>query len=330
MFALGPHWQRLTPLSLVLLPLSVVFCALVWLRRTLYRLRALRSRRFPVAIIVVGNITVGGTGKTPLVIWLTDFLRRAGYRPGVVTRGYLGQSPVWPVAVTKDTAAKLVGDEAVLLARRCHCPVMAGPDRVASVQALLDQDCNLIVSDDGLQHYRLRRDLEIAVIDGVRRFGNGLCLPAGPLREPVSRLNTIALRVTNGQPREGELAMQLSPTQFYNLAQPSKNTSAEQLRSTPVHAVAGIGNPERFFESLRALDLLILPHAFPDHHVFEANELDFGDNLPVILTEKDAVKCQHFAKPNVWVLAVDARPDAQLGDNILQRLKEITVGQKTA
>ena len=330
MFALERHWQRLTPVSIALLPLSLVFCALVWLRRGLYRIGLLRSNRFPVPVIVVGNITVGGTGKTPLVIWLADFLRQAGYRPGIVTRGYRGQSSIWPVAVTKETAAKLVGDEAVLLARRCHCPVMAGPDRVASVQALLNQDCNLIVSDDGLQHYRLRRDLEIAVIDGVRRFGNGLCLPAGPLREPVSRLRSIALRVANGLPRAGEMGMQLSPTHFYSLALPSQQTSAEQFRATSVHAVAGIGNPERFFESLRALGLRVLPHAFPDHHAFEVNELEFGDNLPVILTEKDAVKCQHFAKPHFWVLAVDAQPDVQLGEKILQRLKEISVGQEAA
>ena len=330
MFALERHWQRLTPLSLVLLPFSLVFCSLVWLRRTLYRIGVLPSKRFSVPVIVIGNITVGGTGKTPLVIWLTDFLRQAGYRPGIVTRGYRGQSPVWPVAVTNDTAAKLVGDEAVLLARRCHCPVMAGPDRVVSVQALLNQDCNLIVSDDGLQHYRLGRDLEIAVIDGVRRFGNGLCLPSGPLREPVSRLNSVALRVANGRPREGELGMQLSPTHFYNLAQPSQQTSAEQFHATSVHAVAGIGNPERFFESLRAFGLRVLPHAFPDHHAFEVNELEFGDNLPVILTEKDAVKCQHFAKPHFWVLAVDAQPEVRLGEKILQRLKEISVGQEAA
>lgn len=330
MFALERHWQRFTLISFLLLPLSLVFCMLVWLRRILYRLGVLPSKRFSVPVIVIGNITVGGTGKTPLVIWLTDFLRQAGYRPGVVTRGYRGQSPIWPVNVTKDTAAKMVGDEAVLLARRCNCPVMAGPDRVASIQALLNQDCNLILSDDGLQHYRLRRDLEIAVIDGIRRFGNGLCLPAGPLREPVSRLNSIALRVANGEPREGELGMRLSPTGFYNLAQPNQQTTAEQFRATSVHAVAGIGNPERFFDSLRALGLRILAHAFPDHHPFEAQHLEFGDNLPVILTEKDAVKCQHFAKPHFWVLAVDAQPDVRLGEKILQRLKEITVGQKAA
>ena len=330
MFALERHWQRFTPISFLLLPLSLVFCMLVWLRRILYRLGVLPSKRFSVPVIVIGNITVGGTGKTPLVIWLTDFLRQAGYRPGIVTRGYRGQSPVWPVAVTKDTAAKLVGDEAVLLARRCHCPVMAGPDRIASIQALLNQDCNVIVSDDGMQHYRLRRDLEIAVIDGERRFGNGLCLPAGPLREPVSRLNSVAWRVANGRPREGELGMQLAPRHFYNLAQPSQQTPAEQFRAISVHAVAGIGNPERFFESLRALGLRVLAHPFPDHYAFEARDLNFGDDLPVILTEKDAVKCQPFAKPHFWVLAVDAQPDVRLGEKILQRLKEITVGQEAA
>ena len=330
MSALERHWQRFTIVSLALLPISLVFCALVWLRRVLYRLSVLRSTRFPVPVIVVGNLTVGGTGKTPLVIWLADFLRQAGYRPGIVTRGYRGQSPVWPVSVTKDTAANLVGDEAVLLARRSDCPVMAGPDRCASIRRLLEQDCNVIVSDDGLQHYRLRRDLEIAVIDGTRRFGNGLCLPAGPLREPVSRLNSIALRIANGQPQEGELGMQLAPTHFYSLAPPSRQGSAEQFRSASVHAVAGIGNPERFFITLRSLGLSIIPHAFPDHHAFQAEELQFGDKLPVLLTEKYAVKCQHFAKPHFWVLAVDAQPDVRLGEKILQRLKEITVGQEAA
>ena len=325
-FAMERHWQRLTPVSLLLVPLSLVFCALVWLRRSLYRLGVLRSMRSPVPVIVVGNITVGGTGKTPLVIWLADFLRQAGYRPGIVTRGYRGQSPVWPLAVKKDTPATLVGDEAVLLARRCGCPVMAGPDRSASIRGLLDQNCNLILSDDGLQHYRLRRDLEIAVVDGTRRFGNGLCLPAGPLREPVARFNSVALRVANGEPGAGELGMQLAPTHFYSLAQPSQQEAAEQFRATSVHAVAGIGNPERFFDTLRRLGLSIIPHAFPDHHAFQAQELEFGDNLPVILTEKDAVKCQHFAKPRFWVLAVDTQPDPRLGEKILQRLKEITVG----
>ena len=330
MSALERHWQRFTLVSLALLPLSLVFCALVWLRRVLYRLSVLRSIRFPVPVIVVGNITVGGTGKTPLVIWLANFLRQAGYRPGIVTRGYRGQSPVWPVSVTKDTQANLVGDEALLLARGSDCPVMAGPDRCASIRRLLEQNCNVIVSDDGLQHYRLQRDLEIAVIDSTRRFGNGLCLPAGPLREPVSRLKSVALRVANGQPRKGELSMAIAPAGFYNLAEPGRHGSAEQLRTTPVHAVAGIGNPERFFATLRSLGLKVIPHPFADHHNFQAGDLEFGDTLPLILTEKDAVKCEHFAKPHYWVLAVDAEPDVRLGEKILQRLKEKIVGQEAA
>ena len=328
MSALERHWQRFTLVSLLLLPLSLVFCSLVWLRRVLYRLGVLRSTRFPVPVIVVGNLTVGGTGKTPLVIWLADFLRQSGYRPGIVTRGYRGQSPVWPVSVKIDTAANLVGDEALLLARRSGCPVMAGPDRCASIRRLLEQDCNVIVSDDGLQHYRLRRDLEIAVIDGTRRFGNGLCLPAGPLREPVSRLKSVAFRIANGQPGKGELGMSLAPAGFYNLAEPSRHGSAVLLRATPVHAVAGIGNPERFFATLRSLGLKVIPHPFPDHHAFQTGDLEFGDTLPLILTEKDAVKCQHFANPRFWVLAVDAEPDIRLGEKILQRLKEIPVGQE--
>ena len=338
MSALERHWQRLTPVSVALLPLSWVFRALVWLRRILYRTGLFRSFRLPAPVIVVGNISVGGTGKTPLVIWLADFLREAGYRPGIVTRGYRGTSPVWPVAVTAQTSASLVGDEAVLLARRSGCPVMAGANRTESARRLIEQGCNVIVSDDGLQHYRLRRDIEIAVIDGTRRFGNGLCLPAGPLREPVARLESVQLRVANGAPQAGELGMTLTPSGFYNLAGPGLHASPEQspkqftaqFGNAPVHAVAGIGNPERFFVTLRGVGLTVIPHAFPDHHAFQAGELEFSGKLPLILTEKDAVKCQHFATTRCWVLAVDAQPDARLGEQILQRLKEKPVGQEAA
>jgi tetraacyldisaccharide 4'-kinase len=330
MSALERHWYRLTPVSLLLLPLSLIFCALVQLRRLLYRLGWLRQRRLSVPVIVVGNITVGGTGKTPLVIWLADFLCQAGYRPGIVTRGYRGNSLTWPVAVTPQTRAEQVGDEAVLLARRCGCPVLAGPDRVAAAQQHVLQGCNVIVSDDGLQHYRLCRDLEIAVIDSTRRFGNRLCLPAGPLREPISRLRSVSLRVANGVPEAGELGMALVPTGFYNLANKAQRALADQFRAGPVHAVAGIGNPERFFSSLRGLGLKVIPHPFPDHHGFQSGDLEFGDDLPVILTEKDAVKCESFANARCWVLAVEARPDASLSEQILQRLKEVIRGQEAA
>src|SRR4030067_1116205 len=183
MATLERHWYRLTPVSVLLMPLSLVFCALVQLRHRLYRLGILRSTRLPVPVIVVGNITVGGTGKTPLVIWLANSLRQAGYTPGIVTRRYHEKSQTGPVAVTPQTPAVQVGDEAVLLARHSGCAVLADPDRVAAAIQHVEQGCNVIVSDDGLQHYRLRRDLEIAVIDGMRRFGNRLCLPVGALGE---------------------------------------------------------------------------------------------------------------------------------------------------
>lgn len=330
MSALERHWYRLTPVSLLLLPLSILFCALVQLRHALYRLGVLPSTRLPVPVIVVGNITVGGTGKTPLTIWLANFLHQAGYRPGIVTRGYRGKSQSWPVAVTAQTSVEQAGDEAVLLARHGGCPVLAGPDRVAAARQHVGQGCNVIISDDGLQHYRLRRDIEIAVIDGLRRFGNRLCLPAGPLREPVARLKSVFARVANGSPEAGELGMTLAPTGLYRLVEPEQRMPADQFRGESVHAVAGIGNPERFFSSLRDLGLNVIPHPFPDHHAFLPGELEFGDDRPIILTEKDAVKCQHFAKPHFWVLAVDAQPDARLGEKILQRLKEITVGQEAA
>ncbi len=330
MSTLERHWYRLTPVSVLLLPLSLIFCALVQLRIRLYRLGVMPSTRLPVPVIVVGNITVGGTGKTPLVIWLANFLRQAGFRPGIVTRGYRGHSRTWPVAVNALTPAEQVGDEAVLLARHSGCAVLAGADRVAAARLHVEQGCNVIVSDDGLQHYRLRRDLEIAVIDSARRFGNRLCLPAGPLREPVSRLRTVAWRVANGIPETGEVGMAFMPNGFYSLAKPEHRASADQFIAGPVHAVAGIGNPERFFSSLRVLGLTVIPHAFPDHHAFRPSDLNFSDDQPIIMTEKDAVKCESFASARCWVLAIEARPDAALGEQVLQRLKEIIRGQEAA
>lgn len=326
MAALERHWYRFTAISLALFPLSLLFCALVWLRRRLYQAGVLRSVRLPVPVIIVGNLTVGGTGKTPLVLWLVELLRSAGYRPGIVTRGYRGTSSVWPLAVTPTTPAELAGDEPVLLARRSGCPVMAGPDRAAAGHELVGQGCDLIVSDDGLQHYRLQRDVEIAVIDGTRRFGNGLCLPAGPLREPVARLREVAFRVTHGDAQPGELAMQLVPQTCYRLDDPGNRVEISHFLNGPVHAVAGIGYPERFFASLRAAGLNIVPHVFPDHHRYIASDIEFDDAHPVIMTEKDAVKCRAMAQPQHWVLAVSAHlPDA-FATAVLNRIKEITRG----
>lgn len=319
------YWYRPSPVSLALAPLGWVYCALATLRRALYAVGVLRRVRLPLAVIVVGNITVGGTGKTPLVIWLARWLRQSGYRPGVVTRGYGGRARDWPQVVHAHSDPAAVGDEPILLARHADCLVVADPDRVRAAQTVMAGGCDVIISDDGLQHYRLARDVEIAVIDGDRRFGNGRCLPAGPLREPVGRLTAVDACVTNGAARTGEHAMQLVETRFRALGS-DRNWPVTEFRGRRVHAVAGIGNPQRFFAHLRRLGVELIEHPFPDHHQFTAADVGFPDALPVLMTEKDAVKCASFADARMAYLAVEARPDPRLGEMILGKLKEHSGG----
>jgi tetraacyldisaccharide 4'-kinase len=295
------------------------------LRRALYAAGLLRHVRLPLAVIVVGNITVGGTGKTPLVIWLARWLRQSGYRPGIVTRGYGGRAREWPQAVHAASDPASVGDEPVLLARHTGCPVVADPDRVRAARTAMAGGCDVIISDDGLQHYRLARDVEIAVLDGDRRFGNGRCLPAGPLREPVGRLAAVDACVTNGTAQAGELAMQLVETRFRALDS-DREWPVTEFRGRRAHAVAGIGNPQRFFDHLRRLGVEVIEHPFPDHCYFTAADVDFPDELPVLMTEKDAVKCASFAGARMAYLAVEARPDPRLGELVLGKLKERSRG----
>ena len=308
-------WGR--RLALVSLP----YAAFVHVRRALFRRGLRASYRIGVPVVVVGNIAVGGTGKTPLVVWLVRFLREHGYRPGVICSGYRGTARDWPRYVHEESDPAEVGDEAVLVAKRCRCPVVAGRDRVASARTLLSRsDCDLVVSDDGLQHYRLARDLEIAVLDGRRRHGTGWCLPAGPLREPVSRLESVDFVVTKGRAQEGEYRMELTGRILRLAADDSVTIDATELSSCPVHAVAGIGNPASFFERLRDLGLRIIPRVFPDHHPFSAADIEFPDGRPVIMTEKDAVKCRGFAGGRHWYLPVDAEVDPALESDLLARL----------
>ena len=316
---LESHWYRKTPLTLLLLPLSWLFCAVALVRRWVYRAGLLKVERLPVPVVVVGNISVGGTGKTPMVAWLVALLRREGFRPGIVSRGYGGKARHWPQQVRPDSDPQMVGDEAVLLARRCRCPMAVGPDRPAAARALLEySDCDIIISDDGMQHYRLGRDVEIAVVDGVRRFGNGHCLPAGPLREPLRRLRTVDMVVANGTAGPREYAMKLQPASLCNLQQPERTRPVQKLAGQQVHAVAGIGNPRRFFELLGSYGLDVIEHPFPDHHPFCAEDIRFGDGLPVLMTEKDAVKCQTFAAENDWYLPVDAQLDERVPQILLR------------
>jgi tetraacyldisaccharide 4'-kinase len=324
MSAIERHWYRHSLLSAALLPLAWIYCLLVLLRRGLYRLGLLRVERLPVPVVVVGNLTVGGTGKTPLVIWLARFLADHGFRPGIVTRGYRGQSAEWPRQVLADSDPRDVGDEPVLLARRAGCPVMADPDRARGAHKLVaDHGCTVIVSDDGLQHYRLGRDIEIAVIDGARRFGNGHCLPAGPLREPVWRLRSVDARVTLGDPAPGEWGMRLVNS---GLQTPTGVLPPDAWKGVRVHAVAGIGHPARFFDQLRGLGMEVIEHPFPDHHAYRPEDYDFEGEEPVLMTEKDAVKCERLKSRPFSFLRVEARPDPRLGNTVLHRLKEVARG----
>jgi tetraacyldisaccharide 4'-kinase len=323
MYWLEKHWYRLTPVSLILLPVSWAYCCVMRLRGLGYRWNLLRSVKLSVPVIVVGNITVGGTGKTPLVIWLVAFLKQKGLRPGIVTRGYQGRAQAWPQLVLPQSDPEQVGDEAVVLARRGACPVVADPDRVRAAQTLVrNHGCDVIVSDDGLQHLRLARDIEIAVIDGERRFGNGWCLPAGPLREPKSRLNRVSLHMINGRPRTGELGMEFVETGFCRVVASAKLMTMADFKERQVHAVAGIGHPSRFFAQLRRLGFNVIEHPFPDHHRFSPADIAFDDNKPVIMTQKDAVKCESFATDRHWCLFVEARPDPVFGERVWQLLEE--------
>ncbi|MHB9101903.1 MAG: tetraacyldisaccharide 4'-kinase [Sulfuricella sp.] len=331
MLWLQRQWSRLTPWHVVLLPLSILFGLVAALRRVLYRAGLLRAIRLPVPVIVVGNISVGGTGKTPLVLWLADFLRQQGYHPGIVSRGYGGGTQgVVAVDIRSDPA--VVGDEPLLLARKSGCPVWIGRDRVAAGNALLraHTECDVLVSDDGLQHYRLGRDLEIVVVDGERKFGNGLLLPAGPLREGVSHLRSVDAVVVNGgslQPEfslHNEFEMRLEGGMFYNLRQPEWRARAADFGGKKLHAVAGIGNPQRFFAHLRRLGLAFEEHAFPDHCVFRPQDLDYDDaDALLMMTEKDAVKCAGFADERYWALAVEAILSPAFGQTMLQKLRDI-------
>ena len=304
------YWGGWNWLTLLLLPLSLLFCMLVFLRRWCYRLGLLKSTRLPVPVIVVGNISVGGTGKTPLVIWLARWLQQRGMQPGILIRGYGGRAADGPCQVAADTPAWEAGDEAVLLSRRTGCPVYIGRDRRKSGALLLsEQPCDVIIADDGLQHYALRRDVELAVIDGERRFGNGLCLPAGPLREPRSRLESVDLVICNGTPQAGEHAMRVAGTQAVSLDGRQPARSLEAFAGGPVEAIAGIGNPERFFTTLESAGLSITRHRFPDHHPYSEKDLAPFRGKTVLMTEKDAVKCELFSVDGIWYIPADASFD---------------------
>jgi tetraacyldisaccharide 4'-kinase len=316
-------WYRKTCAGLLLWPLGKLFECIVRLRRACYRHGMLKTEIFPVPVIVVGNITVGGAGKTPLIIWLAQFLKEKGYRPGIVSRGYGGRSATWPQWVDAGSNPSEVGDEALLIAARTGCPMAVSPVRAEACRLLLDKtSCDVLLSDDGLQHYALGRTVEIAVVDGDRRFGNGWCLPAGPLREPKARLKDADLIVVNGgQAQPNEFPMRLAGEEAVNLLTGQRKSLAE-FKSGPCHAVAGIGYPARFFKHLEKAGLACMPHDFPDHFAFGPKDLDFGDAFPVLMTEKDAVKCQTFASEKLWAVPVEVDVDSAFAARLIELLSE--------
>jgi len=308
---LPKYWYQKHPLLYAAYPLALLYQTVTFIRSNYYRRRS-ANLKFTVPIIVVGNISVGGTGKTPLVIALVQLLKAQGWQPGVVSRGFGGKATNYPQHVTADSKASAVGDEAILIAQRGQCPVVVDPKRVRAVQALLAQQlCDVVISDDGLQHYALPRDIEIAVIDGQRGFGNGLCLPAGPLRESRRRLKEVDFVICNGDRRghiaQSEYPMELIAQRIYNIHNSQWLAQIEQLRRQPIHAIAAIGHPERFFHQLRKLGFTIIPHPFPDHHMFSPQDIDFAGTGEIIMTEKDAVKCRSFADDNCWVMPIKTK-----------------------
>ena len=315
-------WYEDHFIGAALMPLGFLFSDVVKFRKFLYRMGVLRRHKLSVPVIIVGNITVGGTGKTPLTIWLANLLQEAGYNPGIISRGYGGKAENWPQRVTIASDSADVGDEALLMVKQTGCPIAVGPIRVDAAKLLISEAaCNIIISDDGLQHYALNRDIEIAVVDGERRFGNGYCLPAGPLREPIERLRSVDFVIVNGEAyEENELAMRLIGEELVN-CQTGDIKNLQDFKGVECHALAGIGNPKRFFKVLESAGIPCKAHSFPDHHQYQANEIVFGDDKPVLMTEKDAVKCTGFASAQHWYLPVKAVPEPLFSEQILNLLK---------
>lgn len=320
-------WYGQTHSKWAFIPFSWVFLLICKIRQLAYFSGLLPVQRLAIPVIVVGNITVGGTGKTPLIIWMIEYLRKQGYKPGVVSRGYGGTQSERPQQVRPDSNPDFVGDEPVLISKKTNAPVVVSHKRYLAAKELIKHtDCDIILCDDGLQHYALHRDLEIAVVDGNRQFGNGYCLPAGPLREPISRLDDVDMVVCNGKEGKNQHLMEYVPARLLMLADETISKKHDYLSGKDVHAVAGIGNPERFFLQLKQLNYRIIKHPFPDHHTYTETDFNFDDELPVVMTEKDAVKCKEFAKENYWYLPIEVKLGNTFEHRFHTLMKELSNG----
>lgn len=333
-------WNKRAGWLIVLWPLSLVYQLIARLRRRSQQAEADRDASSSVPVIVIGNISVGGTGKTPLLIALANYFKAQGYRPGVISRGYGGSATQYPMSVTVDSPVAQCGDEALLIAEKTNCPVVIAPDRRAALQQLLKLgNVGLVLSDDGLQHYRLRRDIEIVVVDGQRLFANGWCLPAGPLREPISRLKQVDHIVINGG-NEGDegadasgvpelknaVMMTLKPKFLVNLSSGEKRPfgGAPFNIGSRIQAVSALGNPDRFYRLLQQLPCPMEEFTFKDHHLYSEDDFEargIDEHQPVVMTEKDAVKCRAFAKANFWYLSVEPQLPASFLNELSAQVK---------
>ncbi len=314
----------------LLLPLSGLYWLLIGLRRYLYQFGVLDTHRAVVPVIVVGNITTGGTGKTPVTVWLAREFRARGFSPGIVSRGYGGSRSSSSMRVDAASDPAMVGDEPVLLARLSGCPVVVDADRIRAVEMLVEDGVDLVIADDGLQHYRLERTYDICVVDGARGLGNRHLLPAGPLRETISRLNEVDQVLLNGplQVQGGEVSIvEQSAIEFELVAvevsrlNGSLTRPIERFEGTTVHGVAAIGNPRRFFDLLRAHGMQVIEHAFPDHARLSRSDLDFGDEFDILMTEKDAVKLGDAKSDKLWAVPVELRMDPLVSGPWLEQIE---------
>ena len=310
---LQQHWSRVDPVSLMLIPLSLIYWVVIFVRRTAYELGIFKIQEFSVPVVVVGNLTVGGTGKTPFVISLAEQLKQRGWNPGVVSRGYQGEA-FEPRVVPADGDTGFFGDEPVLISRKTGLPVVVACRRSEAVNRILAESVDLVISDDGLQHLAMGRDAEIVLIDGTEQFGNGLLLPAGPLREPISRLRSVDIRVRRGgSARSGEYVVEPRLGAARNLVT-GEEVSLDLFRDQSPAAVAGIHRPERFFEMLAEEGLTVTEYSFADHHQFSPDDLPA--NTTVLMTEKDSVKCASFAENNWWSVALFTEVPEMLIDEL--------------
>ncbi len=313
-------WYEGDKSGLILLPLSGLYWLIITVRSLLYRYEVLKTHAAPAPLVVVGNVTAGGTGKTPTVLWLVEELRARGLTPGIVSRGYGGSRSGTSMRVDPDSDAAVVGDEPVLLARRGQCPVAVDADRIRAAEMLVEDGVDVIIADDGLQHRRMQRDFEICVVDGARGLGNRRLLPAGPLRESPRRLDHIDLVLINGGERgTPAYRFELLANEASRL-NGSLSRALQGFRGKTVHAVAGIGNPQRFFDLLRSHGIQVIEHSFPDHAPIAKADIVFADDFDVFMTEKDAVKLGRSLPDKYWFVAVDFAMDADISNALIERI----------